>query len=1025
MRLATLSLRRPITVIMVFLTLVVLGIVSMRLLQLEFFPEIEFPGMMVSMPYDGSTPEEIERLITRPVEDVLATMGDVQRMRSRSESDWAGVFMFFGWDSDLTAKGVEARDKIDGIRHLLPDDLERVFVRKFTSTDEPMLVLRIGSERDLSRAYQLLERNITRRLQRLPGVASVNLDGVMPTEVRIELIADRVSAHQVDLNDLRARLAAANFSSSAGFIDDVAANQRIRVNPLGEFRDVDEIRRLPINADGLRLGDIAEVSYLSPPHEYGRLLDGNFALGVDVFKESDANLVAVTERVLEEIDRINELPEMQGIDLYIMFSQAEGVVSSLKDLAMAGLIGALMSMVVLYVFLRQWSSTLIVMLSVPSAILITLGGMYFLGLTLNILTMMGLMLAVGMLVDNSVVVTESIYRQKLRYPGQPGRATLIGVQEVAMAVTAGTLTTIIVFLPNIFGAQNEVTVFLSQVAYTITISLLASLLIARTIIPLLLTRVPLPPQPKQGNWLRRLTNFYSRLLAFLLRRRWITTMAIIVVLFSTAIPLSQISTNMFEETEEERIMLHYNVVGTYALDTMAESVDRIESYLIENKQRFQFDSVYTFYNNNRAESTLILSPGRTLSNEQIREAVRADLPMIPIGQPSFEFNRGGGDESIGVNLHGEASDRLFEIADEVVRLLSTVEGLVDVRADTTSGGDEVQVRIDRERAARNGLSTREVAQVISVAMRGETLNEFRGPEGDVEMRLMFQGADRSSTLDLANLSLVNAAGERIRLDAVADIETASGPVEIQRDQRRTTLAVTANLLDDLTINEAREKMQELMDQVTLPAGYSWSFGEAFQQEDEAMQTMMFNMLLALALIFIVMAALFESTLFPISIVTSIVFSFIGVFWFFMLTGTDMTLMSMIGMLVLMGIVVNNGIVLIDHVNNLRSRGMGREAAIIQAGRDRLRPILMTAATTILAMIPLALGDTRVGGGGPAYYPMARAVIGGLAFSTLVSLIVVPFVYLQLDRLREWTRMILEQSIRRKKARTVAEDPSMG
>ncbi|MEM7055230.1 MAG: efflux RND transporter permease subunit, partial [Pseudomonadota bacterium] len=364
----------------------------------------------------------------------------------------------------------------------------------------------------------------------------------------------------------------------------------------------------------------------------------------------------------------------------------------------------------------------------------------------------------------------------------------------------------------------------------------------------------------------------------------------------------------------------------------------------------EFDSVYTYYNNNRAESTLILSPERTMSNEQIREAVRADLPMIPIGQPSFEFNRGGSGESLGINLHGEDSDYLFELSDEVVRLLSTVEGLTDVRAENASSGDEVQVRIDRERAARNGLTTREVAQVISVAMRGETLNEFRGPEGDVEMRLMFQGADRSSTVDLANLTLVNALGNRVRLDAVADISTASGPSEIQRDQRRTTLAVTANLLDDLTVNDARERIQSLMEQVSLPSGYGWSFGRAFQDEDEAMQTMMFNMLLALALIFIVMAALFESTLFPISIVTSIVFSFIGVFWFFMLTGTDMTMMAMIGMLVLMGIVVNNGIVLIDHVNNLRTKGMGREAAIIQAGRDRLRPILMTAATLLFNIV---------------------------------------------------------------------------
>ncbi len=996
-----LAIRRPVTTLMVSISLILLGIAALRLLPLEFFPAIDFPAMMIQIPYQGSSPEEVERLITRPVEDVLATMGDIQTMNSSSGQNESQIFMFFGWDADMAARGVEARDKIDGIRGQLPDDLERVFVRKFTSTDEPILGLRIGSQRDLSNAYELLDRNVRRRLERLEGVASVSLDGVQRREVRILLHADRVAAHQIDLADLRLRLRQANFSVSGGYVTDHSAGQRIRVHPMGEFRSLDEIRRLPVNAQGLRLDDIADVVLETPPMEYARLLDGEFAIGLDVFQESGANMVDVSRRVLAEIDAISELPEMAGINLYILFSQADGVTTSLKDLAMAGLIGAIMSMLVLFVFLRQWATTLIVMLSIPAAILITLAAMYFLGLSLNILTMMGLMLAIGMLVDNGVVVTESIYRRRALLPDQPARATLLGVREVSMAISAGTLTTIIVFLPNIFGAQNQITLFLSHVAYTITVALLASLLIAQTLIPLLTLRVKPPPAPKAGNWLVRLTDGYARMLEASLKYRWTSALIVLVMIVSVVIPAGQVTTNMFDEADEDRMMLRYNVEGTYTLEKVREAVDQIENYLRANQDAFEFESLYSFYNTGRAETTLILADGRQQSNERLRERVRGDLPPIAIGKPSFEFQRTGGAESLSLNLYGDSSERLFEIAAEVVRVLSAADGLVDVRSGAASGNEEVQVTVNRERALRYGLSTDEIAQSVAVAMRGDNLNEFRGPEGELKMRLEFQGADRQSIPQLAGLPLINQAGERVRLSTVADLNVIRGPSAISRLNRETSVSVSVNP-SDMGVDEARERISAVMDQIALPSGYTWSYGQAFQQEDEAMQQMVFNMLLAIALVFIVMAALFESTLFPVSIITSILFSFIGVYWFFMLTGTQMSMMALIGMLVLMGIVVNNGIVLIDHVNNLRRSGLPRNQAVIQAGRDRLRPILMTAATTILAMIPLAIGNTRIGGGGPPYYPMARAIIGGLAFSTVVSLIVVPYVYVLLDSLRAWT-----------------------
>jgi len=998
------AVRRPVTTVMIAASLMLMGLVSLRLLPLEFFPDVDFPGMLISLPYPGSTPEEVERLITRPVEEALATMGGIQRMNSRSDENGSTVFVFFGWDADMSARGVEARDKIDGIRHLLPDDLERIQVRRFSNNDEPALGLRIGSDLDLSNAYELLDRNVRRRLERLDGVARVSLDGIEPRAVRIQLIADRVAAYQIDLNDLGARLAASNFSVSAGYLDDAQAGQRIRVRPIGEFRELEEIHALPVNDQGLRLGDIAEINLESPPRQYERLLDGEFAIGLDVFLESDANLVAVSDRVIEEVEAIGRLDEMQGINLYVLFSQAEGVVTSLKDLAMAGLIGALMSMIVLYLFLRQWTATLIVMLSVPAAILMTLAAMYFIGLSLNILTMMGLMLAIGMLVDNGVVVTESIYRKKQQLPNSPGKATLLGVREVAMAISAGTLTTIIVFLPNIFGAQNQITLFLSHVAYTIAIALLASLLIAQTLIPLLALKVKAPPQARQAGWLNRLTEGYARVLGASLKYRWTMALMVFLLILVSLVPLSGVQSNMFDESDGDRLVLRYNVEGSYTLEKVREAVDEIEGYLRANQEHIGFESLYTYYSADRAETTLILDEERDTSLDEVRDRVREDLPAIAIGRPSFDGQRSGGAENLSVNLFGESSERLFEIAEDVVRVLSSMDGLVDVRSDASNGEEEVRVIVQREAAQRNGLSTEEVARSISLAMRGQTLNEFRTPTGELDMRLEFQGADRQSLAQLEALPLINDLGERVRLSTVARFEVVRGPGSIGRENRRTSVSVSANL-DDLTMEEARTRLSAVMDQIAFPPGYSWSYGRAFQQEDEAMQQMVFNMLLAIALVFIVMAALFESTLYPASIVTSILFSFIGVYWFFFLTGTEMSLMALIGMLVLMGIVVNNGIVLIDHVNNLRRQGMARDEAVIQAGRDRLRPILMTAATTVLAMIPLAMGDTRIGGGGPPYFPMARAIIGGLTFSTVISLVVVPWVYVLLDSLRAWVAAV--------------------
>jgi len=998
---ARFAMNRPVTIVMVFVSMVAIGLVSSRLLPLEYFPAVDIPFILLDIPYQGSTPEEVEREITRPAEEVIATLSGIKRLESTSTANGARLEVIFDWGTDVATKAVEARERVEAIRDQLPADVRRINVLKFNFTDMPVLTLRISSERDLSTAYDMLMRSLVRPLQRLPGVARVDFQGIEPREIRIELIADRVIAHGIDLVELQAQLSQVNFSDSAGLIR--ADGTRYRVNPRGEFRSIDEIRDLVISRDGLRLSDIAEIKYDSKRRDYARHLDQKYAIGVSIYKESGSNLVDVGKRVEEEIARIARTPEMQGIKLFFLENKGEGVSESLGDLLKAGLFGALLSLLVLYFFLRSIQTTLMVSLAVPIAITITLGVMYFLGLSLNILSMMGLMLAVGMLVDNAVVVSESIHTEHEKTPDDPRGSALRGVSAVGLAVAAGTVTSAAVFLPIIFGEKDQISIFLTHVAVAIVVSLVVSLFIAQTIIPLLASRIDRPASSKQNAIVDRLKDQYVRLLHWNMRHRWLAAAMVILTLVSAAIPMSVVETDMFPQDQTRQLYLNFNLDGSYPLAKLKESVDRIEDYLYSNQELFEIRAVYTYYSEQGDAMSVILlkdDDDAERSAHEISTDIMDDLPKIAIGQPAFGFERVGGGDKLNITLTGSSSEVLRELADDAVRILSSVEGLTGVVSASSAGDQEVQVRVDRERANQLGFSTQEVAQAISIAIRGVELREFKGEEGEIPVRLQFREEDRQAISDLRDIKLRNRDGVAIPLMSMVDFTQGTGPTRIQRLDRQTGLRVTAQL-DGVTSEKAKELIQDRMDLMKLPSGYEWQFGGGFDDDEEAMQKMLFNILLAIAIIYIVLAAQFESLIYPLSMICTIIFSVIGVFWFFLLTGTTFTFMAMIGILILIGVVVNNGIVLIDHVNQLRLQGLSRDEALIKAGRERLRPILMTVGTTVLGLAPLCIGTTQLGGDGPPYFPMARAIVGGLLFSTFVSLVLLPTIYTGLDVIRLW------------------------
>ncbi|MEX1269253.1 MAG: efflux RND transporter permease subunit [Balneolaceae bacterium] len=1006
MQITEFSLRRPVTSLMVFISLVVVGLIAARQLPLEFFPDISFPGAFIQVPYNDSTPEEIEKNITRPVEEVLATLSGLERMNSNSGENNAGIFIQFSMGTDMDMKALEIREKIDGIRHLLPADLERYFVNRFSAQDEPLLNLRISSDRDLSDAFDLLNRNLKLRLERINGVGRIDLYGVDKKQIRIDLLADRLVAHNVNINELSQQLQRSNFSLSAGKISD--GSIRYSVRPVGELQNAEEIGNLLIGNGNLRLKDIAEVTYREPPREYGRHLDRKYAIGLDVFKESGANTVEVTSLVLEEIDEITKIRDMQGIQIYELNNQADGILSSLWDLFSAGAIGALFSILVLYMFLRRVSTTLIVALAVPFSLIVTLGFLYFLGLSLNILSMMGLMLAIGMLVDNAVVVTENIHRNQI-LGKDTFTASVLGVKQVGMAVTAGTLTTIIVFLPNIVSEQSMIAVQLYHVAISIIIALTASLLISLTIIPLLTSRIRFSQKTvREETWVDKMVEYYGRLLGWLMRHKRTASVCVVLTVASVVIPSRFVDFDMFPRIDEREMYLSYHLNDAYVLERVKESVDRIENYLYENQEEFEIESVYSFYTSESATSTIILKDEKESekSVSEIRDAIAENLPKIATGTPSFEFRNQNISEEVRVFLIGESTEILEQLADETVRLLSRIDGFADVTSESEGGREEIRVMVDRDRANRYDLSSTQLAQMVSGAMRGQNMRRVRSEEGEIDVVLAFQGGDRQSIDDLMGLTvLLQEDGEQIKLSTLTDYEIQKGPRSIVRENRQTSLGVRINL-EDITADEARTSIAEVMDRMNYPSGYGWSYGRSFQQDQETMDEMLINMLLALALIYLVMAALFESILYPASIITSVFFAIIGVFWFFMITGTTFSFMAMIGILILMGIVVNNGIVLIDHINHLRGTGMNRFDSIVQGGRDRVRPILMTAATTILGLVPLCLGTTQIGGDGPPYFPMARAIVGGLLFSTVITLVILPTIYVLLDDMKRWSKKVI-------------------
>jgi HAE1 family hydrophobic/amphiphilic exporter-1 len=1012
MNLPNLAVRRPITIAMVLISILVVGAIAVQRLPLAMWPTLDVPYMGVEIPYPNSHPNQIEREITRPVEEVLATLSGVKKLSSTSTADGAEFELEFSWGHDLDVVRMQVSEKIDQIEPSLPTDIGPILIYSFSTSDFPVVQGRISAEGvDLSSNYDLLEARILNPIRRVRGVARVDLGGVKPRELYIDLILDKVKEYRVDVGSLVETLDGVSANMVLGRVDE--SGLRYTVRSIGSFPSVESLGNLVVNERGLQLREFADIRYEEPPLTYGRHLDGRFAVALDVYKESTANTVEVVRGVRKVLqEEIDTDPLLKGINLLIWRDQADEITSGINGLRKAGVIGALLASLTLYFFLRRLDSTAIVSLSIPFSLLATCGVLFFIGGSLNILSMMGMMLAVGMLVDNAIVVLESIDR-RLRDVAGRKRAAMEGAGQVLVAVTASTTTTVIVFLPLALGRGTELNAILRDVGLTISIALVCSLFSSLTLIPLMSAHLLRIRETRRNRLIDRLEDRYVKILSWTLAHRVKTFAILSVGLLVGFLPFftGTVKTGMFSAVINDYLRLTYEFDDFFYKSEAEEVVDQVEAYIQDHADEYFVDSVYSFFRENEADTIIALNR-RDLDDDEtseLRKTIRDGLPEIPGVRVMFrdDADEGGSSTYFAVKLFGQDSSFLYGLADEVARRLETVEDVEDVTKPRSSGRPEIQVSVDREKAAGLELDAQDVTELLAFSLGGLRLDRFRTGEREIVTWLALRLEDREQLQDLAQLPVSRAGGRPVLLGDIADFQQVDRPASIRRENRKAQAAVRGTYEGE-DWGDTKEQIEKLMNAFDLPAGYSWSWNDRILEQEEENAVMGVNFLLALVLVYLVMASLFESLAQPFAILFAIPFALPGTAWMLAITGTPFNFMAQIGLLILMGIVVNNGIVLMDHVNHFRHQGMSHEQAILRAGRDRLRPILMTAATTIIGLFPLAVGSANVSG--LLYYPMARTVMGGLLSSVVLTLVVLPFISLGVEGVARWLRRLWQVSM---------------
>ncbi|MGN9165038.1 efflux RND transporter permease subunit [Tissierellaceae bacterium HCP3S3_D8] len=1022
MNLSKFAVKRPVTITMIVLMVIILGVVSLAGLPIDLFPEIEIPVTIVSTSYSGAGPQEIENLITKRIEGAVATVGNIDKISSISAQGQSIVIAQFDFGTDMNFAALEMREKVDLVKGALPDDATQPIVIKMDPNAMPIIQISLSNNGDLAGLQALAEDEIQQRFERLEGVASVSIDGGLVDEIRITVDPWKLSDYGLSIDQLSQVLVSNNMNLPGGTVKNGVQELTIRVK--GEFNSIDEIKNLPISLNSgaiISLGDVANVELTTNDVSAISRTNGRDSINISIQKQSGENTVQVAERINKEVEKLKE--EYSDIDIEVVLDSSTFIKDSINNVVSNVVVGSAFAIIVLYVFLKNIRTTLIIGISIPISLIASFILLYMNGITLNMMTLGGLALAVGMLVDSAIVVLENIYR--FRTQGHTREeAAIQGASEVGMSITASTLTTIAVFLPIVF-VKGMVGILFKDFALTVTLSLVASLLVALTFIPMLsseILKVDLDDKAsgkkKRLDFLyRRFDNIYERLergykkiLEFSLSHRKTTIIFSIVLFFVGIASLIGVGMEFFPSTDEGSISISIDLpLGSdiYEVDEVAQIVEQKLEEIPEIDVVFTnlgSGGIMSMGGSSSSSGTISVNlvdlKDRKRSTNEVSEEIRGYLKDIPGAEMTVSETSQMGSMSSGdpVNLiiKGSELDILEEISNDIKEVIQSVEGTRDIKTSLSDSVPELEVVVNRENAAIYGLSTSQIASAVRTGAAGTTATKYKdqGDEIDVVIRGVEDISDSIS--NIGQLSITTPMGLNVPLNHVADISVVKGPISINRENQERTVTVTSQISERDLRSITRDIESKLKD-YEFPDGYYYEIGGENEQMMEAFGQLLLALVLATVLIYMVMAAQFESLVHPFIIMFTIPLAFAGGSLALFVTNTPFGVTAFIGVIMLAGIVVNNGIVLIDYINILRSEGKDKFEAIKIAGPIRLRPILMTTLTTVLGLVPLAL---KIGAGAETQAPMAIVVIGGLTFSTILTLVFVPILYTVFDDIAE-------------------------
>ncbi len=1024
------AIHRRITMCMLIVGVLVMGALSLDRLPLEFLPAISSSNVSVSVDLPSASPEEVAQRIIRPLEDSLGTLPNLDRLSANASADQGRLDVTFVDGTDMDMAAVEVRDRVDRARHLLPSEVRQIRIRRFQTSDIPVLRFDLSAEWPREELYDFAERVVQRRLERLDGVAQAQMRGLRTRAVEIRLDADRMAAHGVDVRRLSSTLRQNHLDLSAGQIDE--GSRRLQVRVLGQLKSLDDIRRLPIDGSGLSLGDVAQVVYDFPEQEDFNFLNGEESLGVRIYKTSDANLLDVVQTVKAELEVLAADPRWKGHRARIFHDSSEDVRKGLSQLRNAGLLGGGLAILAVFLFLRRFRTTLLVGIAIPISVVFTFVLIFLIRqagwstITLNVISLMGLVLALGMLVDSSIVVIESVYR-RLENFGEPApTAALRGTSDVALPIIASTVTTLCVFVPVIFlrSSGGFFSRYLVEVGTTICIVMIASLLVALTVVPMVAALILTHEKPSPPKFLRALERWYVATLRFTLRFRMAFLVLAAGMLWGSWMLFSGIERSFSGRTQERQVTINIDTPRNYSLEQTRELFDEIRGLLMAKKDELDIADITSSYDKGGGRSRGGFRGGRRvelhlkdesesrLSTTEVRDRVRELLPTkagveLRIGQASRRHGGGG----VELELSGDDPKVLELIAREVAAQMEQIPGISDVDLSLESGDQELWVQVNRDRALRAGLSTQAVAQTVQTALSSRSVSYISSDDREIDLTMLYRDQEEATLGQLRGFELHPTQAEAMALEAVADFEAKPGPRSIERENRQAKIQVTTNTDDPQAMGMAMRSVGGIMASMPLPPGYSWSFGRWNRMGQRDQEGSNFALLFALILVYMLMAALFESFTHPFAIMMAVPFAFIGVGVVMKLAAQPRDNFTELGFIVLVGVVVNNAIVLVDHINRLRAEGLRRRDAILTGGRDRLRAILMTAVTTIVGLLPMVAPVILPQYFGPlegraaTWAPVGLVILGGLTTSTFLTLLIVPTFYSVVDDIaRFWRRV---------------------